>query len=414
MFSMNRVCGRVALACALATVAPIAVAWAQPTSKPMTLAQALDTAREGSPLLGAANATVEAARARETQAGAGINPELSFNIENFSGNGLLSGMDSSESTIGISQQLELGGKREARSDTAGRQADVSVILSLIARADLDRAVRERFADLAAAEERLELASLALERAIKLSGVAKSLVDAGREPPLRLLRAQAQEAEAQAQLSIATVNLAVAQNALSSLWGGQAPGLEAVGPWEFQRSEDRVNSAPDETLDYRLSKAEHDVAEAALRLEKANAWIDVTVSAGMRRFEATGDQAWVAGVNIPIPIQNTNAGGIAAARAEDRAAEFRVSVALIDAVRMLNDARAAFEAADARVQALENTAVLQAEEALNLAQIGYEAGRFQLIDVLDAEEAFSSIRNALIDAKLARARAAAALVRSNAT
>lgn len=414
MFSMNRVCGRVALACALTTFAPIAGAWAQPASKPMTLAQALDTAREGSPLLGAANASVEAARARQTQAGAGINPELSFDVENFAGNGLLSGMDSSESTLGISQQLELGGKREARTDTAGRQADVSVIRALITRADLDRTVRERFADLAAAGERLELASLALERAKKLSGVAKSLVDAGREPPLRLLRAQAQETQALAQLNIASVDLAVAQHALSSLWGGRPVGVEAVGPWEFQRSEDRLNSAPNETLDYRLSKAEHDVAEASLRLEKANAWVDVTVSASMRRFEATGDRAWVAGIRIPIPIQNTNAGGIAAARAEDRAAEFRVSVALIEAVRMLNDARAAFEAADARVRALESTAVLQAEEALNLAQIGYEAGRFQLIDVLDAEEAFSSIRNALIDAKLARAKAGAALVRANAS
>ena len=105
--------------------------------------------------------------------------------------------------------------------------------------------------------------------------------------------------------------------------------------------------------------------------------------------------------------------IAAARADDRASELQLNVTLIDAVRKLNDARSAFEAADSRAAALENQAVRQAEEALNLAQIGYEAGRFQLIDVLDAEDAFSSIRTAAIEARLARAKAAAALIRANA-
>lgn len=413
MSSINRVCGRIALAWALTAMAPVGAAWAQPVATPMTLSEALNKAREGSPTVGIANAQVEAARARQTQAGAGINPELSYTVENFAGNGLLSGMDGAEATVGLSQQIELGGKREARSETAGRQADASAIRALISRADLDMEVRVRFADLAAAEERLELARSALERANRLSGLAQSLVDAGREPPLRLLRAQAQAAEAGAQFNIATAELSAARRALVALWGGESETIDAVGPWEFQRTEERLNAAPDDTLDYRLAKAEHEVAEAALRLERSNAWVDVTVSAGFRRFEATGDQAWVAGVSIPIPIQNANGGAIAAARAEDRAAELQVSMALVEAVRNLNDARSAFEAADARASALENQAVRQAEEALNLAQIGYEAGRFQLIDVLDAEEAFASIRNALIDAKLARAKAAAALIRANA-
>ena len=260
---------------------------------------------------------------------------------------------------------------------------------------------------------MELARSAVERATRLSSLAQTLVDAGREPPLRLLRAQAQAAEAQAQFNIATAELSAAQRALAALWGGVQEIVDATGPWEFRRASDQINTAPTEALDYRLAVAEHETAEAALRLEKANAWVDVTVNAGFRRFENTGEQAWVAGVRIPIPIQNMNGGAIAAARADDRAAELQLNVTLIDTVRKLNDARAAFEAADARASALENEAVRQAEEALSLAQVGYEAGRFQLIDVLDAEDAFASIRNASIEARLARAKAAAALIRANA-
>lgn len=412
MSILNRVCGRGALIWALAGLACTGAASGQGSSRQLTLAEALDLARNGSPSVEIADAQLEAARGRQRQAGTGINPELSYSVENFSGSGALRGMDSAESTIGVSQQIELGGKQQARGEAAGKQADSVAVRARIARADLDLAVRERFAELAAAEERLDLARAAVERAMKLSSLAQSLVDAGRESPLRLLRAQALAAQAAATLNIATAEHAASQRALVALWGGDRELVDAIGPWEFEMSRDQINAAPTDTLDYRLAVAEHDAAEAALRLEKANSWIDVTVNAGFRRFEATGEEALVAGVSVPIPIQNMNGGAIAAARADDRAAELQLRIALTDAVRKLNDARSAFEAADARASALE-TQVQQAEEALSLAQIGYEAGRFQLIDVLDAQDAFATIRDAAIEARLARARAAAALIRANA-
>ena len=194
MSSLNRVRGRAALASALAALAWAAPAAGQEAPRQITLAEVLDLARTGSPTVGIASAQLEAARGRQRQAGAGINPELSYSVENFSGSGSLRGMDNAEATIGLSQQIELGGKREARGETAGKQADAIAIRGQIAGANLELAARERFADLSAAEERLDLARAAVARATRLSGLAQSLVDAGREPPLRLLRAQALAAD----------------------------------------------------------------------------------------------------------------------------------------------------------------------------------------------------------------------------
>lgn len=412
MFSITRVCGRAASPYALACVAAWALAGAAFAQTPITLAEALERAQASSPVVGVANAQVDAARARERQAGAGANPELSYQIENFRGDGALRGMDNAETTIGVSQLIELGGKRNARRETAGRQTEATAVRAQIARADLDQAVREAFAELGAAEERRDLVRAAAQRAQTLSALAQTLVEAGREPPLRLLRAQAATAQAQAQLSAADADVSIARRALSALWGGEEI-VAAVGPWVFQRPEEADAPAPDQTLAYRLARAEHASAEAALRLEQANSWIDVTVDAGVRQFRATDEQAFVAGVRIPIPLRNRNGGAIAAARAEDRAAELQLNIALADAVRRINDASAAFDAADARARVLDGDAARQAEEVLELARIGYEAGRFQLIDVIDAEDAFASIRNAAIDARLARARAAAALTRAQA-
>src|SRR5690606_14252912 len=104
--------------------------------------------------------------------------------------------------------------------------------------------------------------------------------------------QAAAAAAQAQLNIASAELAAAQRALAALWGGAQEMIDATGPWEFQSPGDVTNTAPTETLDYRLAEAEHQTAEAALRMERANSWVDLTLSAGQKRFEETGEEAWV--------------------------------------------------------------------------------------------------------------------------
>jgi len=408
MSFMTRAAARTALAWALATMLPAGASWA--LAQPLTLAEALEKARVSSPAVQIANAEIDAARGRVTQADTGLNPELSYEVENFGGNGGLRGLDNAESTFGLSQVIELGGKQSARRDAATKLADAAIVRSWIARADLDLAVRERFAELAAAEDRVDLGKAASDRADRLVAIASKLVDAGREPPLRLLRAQAAAAEANADLVIANGVRSAARRALAALWGESEDAIDATGPWELG---ELTAISADQSLDYLLAAADHGAAESAVRLEQANAWIDVTVDAGIRRFEATDEQAFVAGIRIPIPIQNSNGGAIAAARADDRAAKIRLNVALADATRRINDARSAFDAAEARVAALEAGAVRQAEEALSLAQVGYEAGRFQLIDVLDAEQALAGIRSALIDAKLARARAAAALLRATA-
>ena len=94
MSSIHSVLGRAALAWALAGLVPVGAAFGQEAVRQITLAEALDLARNGSPSVGIANAQLDAARGRQKQAGAGLNPELSYDVENFSGSGALRGMDS--------------------------------------------------------------------------------------------------------------------------------------------------------------------------------------------------------------------------------------------------------------------------------------------------------------------------------
>jgi cobalt-zinc-cadmium efflux system outer membrane protein len=72
-----------------------------------------------------------------------------------------------------------------------------------------------------------------------------------------------------------------------------------------------------------------------------------------------------------------------------------------------------QAAKRRVEALESTAVPEAEEALRLAERSYAEGRATLLELLDAQNAYTSIRTALTEARLALALATAELGRISA-
>jgi len=390
-----------------------AVAQSTPT---LTLERALELAgvtadaSQGppNPRVTGPRAEVDAAQALVTQAGLGPNPDLSLEVENVAGTGMFSGLRATEYTLSAGLALELGGKRAARLDAARADVDVARLRERIAGGDLALAVRQRYVAAVAAQARVALAENVIERNRELARIAGELVEAGREPPLRSLRAQAALAGAEAELKAAQAEALAARFALGALWSAEPapPPLD-----DFPRLE-----PPYEVLaDYqgfapRLAAAERIAAEKAIGRERALGVPDPVVSAGVRRFEESGDQAFVVGVSIPLPFRNRNQGNIAAAQAQARAASAREAVALADYRQAVAEARADYLAAEAKADTLEARSLPQAEEALRLAEIGYRNGKFELLEVLSAAEARDDIRSSLIDAREAQGKAAALLIR----
>lgn len=169
-------------------------------------------------------------------------------------------------------------------------------------------------------------------------------------------------------------------------------------------------ATNSPLQLELARAYTAAAAAEIARERSLRIPDPTVSAGVRRFEESNTNAFIVGVSIPLPFGNRNQGNIAAAEANLRAATAREGIARADYEQAVTRARAAYLAAEARVETLSTTSLPQADEALRLVQIGYNNGRFPLIEVLSAADARDAIREALIAAQQDRGQAAAELIR----
>lgn len=374
----------------------------------LTLEQALAEAETRSPAITAARAAVDAARGRLRQAGVRPNPELSVQVENFAGSGPYSGFNGTETTVSLNQRLDIGGRRSARVAAGQAELLAATLRLAIARADLAASVRGQFATAVATRDRLALARENQRRAQELARIAGELVDAGREPPLRALRARAAAAQADAALRAAQAEEEASRRTLASLFGIDTPPESVGGAAVFRPA---PPADPAHTLDVRLAEVEQVIAEAALRNQLAARRLDPAAGIGVRRIEETGDQALVAGFSLPLPLFNGNRGNVAAARADIAAAAARRAGALALATANVGNAAANFNAAEARVAALESAAIPQASEALRLARLSYQAGRLSLLELLDAQEAFAAAQTELIEARLARAQAGAALDRA---
>lgn len=378
-----------------------------PLPSKITLPQALEEAASRSPAVVAAEAEVREAEARARQAGYRQNPELSVEVENFGGTGDLKGLQSTEATVALNQRLDLGGRRSAR--VAAARADIAVqrLRLATARADLAQNVRQEFARSVAARETLEQADQAVERARELARVATVLVEAGRDPPLRALRARSALAQALAEQEAARAEELAARSTLASLLGSSVPVGAVTGS--------SIDLTPAEvdlqrSLDVRLADAETAAAEAELRLQLAERRIDPAVGVGVRHVRETGDFGLVAGFSMPLRLFDRNQGNIEAARAAVAGARARRASAITSVTARGRNAIATVEAAERRVTALEEGALPEAAEALRLAQIAFREGRASLLELLDAQESYTAAQAALTEARLALAIATAELGR----
>lgn len=381
-----------------------------PLPAELSLQQTLDEATARSPTLVAAERDVAAAQARLLQAGFRENPELSVELENVAGTGSLKGLRATEATVAINQRLDISGRRMARVNSARAALEVQRLRLAIVRADLSQSVREQFARAVAARERLAQAEDNLKWARELARVAGLLVEAGRDPPLRAVRARSALAQAVAAREAAQADELAARSSLAALLGVSTPVERVRGPSQDLTPKPIAVSA---SLEVRLADAERAAAESGVRQQLVERRLDPAVGIGVRRVQETRDFALVGGISVPLRLFDRNQGNIAAAGAELQAAEARRASILASTTARARNAIANVEAAQRRVGALGGAAIPEAAEALRLAQRSYEEGRASLLELLDARNAYTSAQSELTEARLTLALASAELGRISA-
>lgn len=382
-----------------ATAALVAVAPAAAQEPPpLTLQEAIGRAVDSDPGLRAAGAGVDAAQGGVRQARARPNPQLDADVENFNGPGDLRGFQGAESTFRLSQEVEIGGRRNARVRLAERELHGAELDRTLRGLDLLREVQAAYFDALAAEELVTIERERLATAQALSDSVARRVAAARDPLMAGARAKAGVAEARIALDRAEAEAATARARLASYWGGDEGFSLIRSDFSLPVAFDHEHaSAIDQGPDVARLQAERERRDAAARLERSLSYQNPTLSLGYRRFEdRDGDGALIAGFSIPLGVWDRNQGAIARAQAESRRAAFDLEAGRRAIEREFAALERALASDAAAVRATDEAVIPQAERALSLAQEGYNRGAFSYLDVLDAQRALTDARQRRVD------------------
>lgn len=367
----------------------------------LTLRDALSLALIRNPELAAFSWRIRESEARALQAELLPNPQLEGEVEDFGGSGDFDGFDESESTIALSQLVELGGKR-------ARRLRVAELGSALAAWDFESRrlmvltrTTQAFVEVLASQERLVLSQRSLELAEQVLRSASERVLAGKSTPLEETRARVVVSKSRIAVERARRGLGAARARLASTWGSSTPRFDSV-----EGELESIQPAPafeDMTMwvaenpEVARWVAEITERQARVDLAKAQGVPDVTVRGGVKLLGGDDDTAFVVGLSLPLPIFDRNQGriqearfGEAKAREEQRAAELRVRTRLFTAYEALRSSHYAATSLQTDVVPAATQAFTSAREAFSEGKVGY-------LDVLDAERTLFDVRDEYIQA-----------------
>lgn len=299
------------------------------------------------------------------------------------------------STAQMNIPIELGGKRSARINAAERTRELAQATLAGVRGDIRAQVIESFFSVLIAQERVKLATGSADIAARGAQAASRRVAAGKISPVDETKARVEQANAELELAEATASLQSARQALTALWGNASPQFA-----EAQGNLDALPSRPAPELLLKelensplvaASRAELDRRQALVGVERSRQYPDLTVSLGAKRDTEANRNMAVIGVAIPLPIFDRNQGNLYSAIRQADKAQDEYLANRISLTRNLLMASNQLSVSRASAQTLKQTVLPGAEQAFNAATIGFEAGKFNYLDVLDAQRTLFQAR-----------------------
>lgn len=361
----------------------------------LTLREALALALARNPELAVFSWDVRIGEARMLQAGLRPNPEVGVDVENVAGTGEFRGAREAETTLQLSQLIELGGKRPARVKAATLERDLAGWDYETRRIEVFARTAGAFVEVLRLQQRLALAEETVRLAEEIVQAVSKRVEAAKTFEVERTKAQVAVAAAQIERDQTQRALNAARQRLAANWDNTQPRFERV-----EGNLESLAAVPaQEQLLARLRQnpelarwaTELLQREASLKVEKSKRIPDLTVGGGYRRFSGPEDNALVFGVSVPLPLFNKNQGAIkeagyqvAKAREEQRAVELRVTTELGQAWQQVS-------AAAAEIAAIKEKLLPGAQQTYTTLSQYYAEGRLSYLEVLDAQRTYFGAR-----------------------
>lgn len=397
----------------LASTACVEFASAHTEISVLQLEDVLDLAMKRNPAMISAKGAVRQSQGDRVAASAFLNPS----IDAIAGRGSIhepnTGVSIVERTLTIEQPLELPGKRKARREAA--EAGVSGALAGMdeARLNIRADTKVAFYRLLLAQQDVDLSMQNLSIVRDIFQTIKARVDAGQARPFEAVKANVELQKATKDLSRAQNALVAARAGLNAVTAGALSTAFTVGGDFVLLRQDLnldqlITTALESNPVLRRTTKQIERAEHMVTLEQESRVPYVSVTGTYHR--EAGDEAYTAGLRLPLPLWYRRQGEIEASLgAKDRAEAERVGAQneLIKAVTELaQEVRTDRE----QIEVFEKGLLKEAEEALRIARISFRQGAAGLLELIDSQRVYRQMQLEYTQARAALSIALARLER----
>ncbi|MCW9705767.1 TolC family protein [Aliifodinibius sp. 1BSP15-2V2] len=315
------------------------------------------------------------------------NPEVSINREQLNAGTV----DYQETTYMLSQPIELLGQPFLRSRSASKSQKATELQFEYDRLQLIRQVKSLYAEYWQLSEKLEIYNRALEVIRKARSAAKARQAEGSFSGLQVQRFNVELNRYRKQRDQVQLNLRQTGNRLATyLFSGQELDTE------FQLSDsltvDPINVQEQAVVQYALANRADlaaleqmvDASELQYKVEKRDRLPDLNLNIGYKE-QSDGAEGFVIGGSIKLPIFNQNRGNVTITQAQTRSRQTELTLKQ-QAVR--NQVSTAYE----RVELVLEQWTSMQEDAMDQSMLeaawaAYQEGRYSLVELLDATEAY---------------------------
>ncbi|MGZ5077029.1 MAG: TolC family protein [Methylobacter sp.] len=387
------------------------------SAQTLTLNQVLNLLESYNPSLANAKARQEAAQAALITSQAYPNPELEIGGGSSTGIGQ-GALNGPNEQVFISQALDLPFIREARRKvveagiTSADEANRHVWLTVRSQ------VRLAFYEILRRQAELQISKDNEHLLTQIRDRIKLKVEVGEAPRYEQVKSEAEALNAQKLRESAETRVEDAKSVLRMLFGPALPHqYEPEGTLPAPLTPlPSLESLREEVLDKQpvlhQFRAEIEKAAAKVKFEQKLRYPQPTLKAGAERDP--GLEQWRINIVVPLPLWNQRQGPIGEAEAELRQAQALASQQEFSVIRELENAYNRYRIAQRQVETYDAGLLKQAETVLKVAEDAYRLGERGIIDYLDAQRTYRTVRSDYLNARFDRQAALIDLDRLRAT
>jgi cobalt-zinc-cadmium efflux system outer membrane protein len=328
------------------------------------------------------------------QAAAFPNPSVNATHEPLRGGG----RSYSETYLTVSQRLEIGGSRGARSSAGERRLEAA---RMRLRADSIRLafeVKRAFVEASRAQGMLDVTGRITEVFRSAANSARDRYASGDISLYAARRIAMERARYETLLADAELEVDERQSSLALLISPEgdderiaATALPAPTPPPAPRALLATNTIGRRAeLDAAQAELEEELAEA--RLSRSERIPDLTATGGFKR-QSDGLRGAYVGVSFPVPFFDRGGGAIDASDAGAQAAQERLALTRRQVENEVIHAIDTYSALTRRAGLVTGLDDQESGDLLDIALVAYDEGEMELVELLDAASALYEARRA---------------------